>query len=85
MVAQLLNQFSFLLFIAIPLLLLLVYTFSRENGSRLLQIGSVSVLGLVVIGYFLLRPGTHQVSGPDIESLLAGGDRPVLLEVYSNY
>ncbi len=85
MIAQLFNQFSFLLFIAIPLLLLLVYTFSREKGSRLLQLGSVGLLGLVVVGYFLLRPGTRQAMGSEIETVLGGSERPVLLEVYSNY
>ena len=46
---------------------------------------SIVLLAIVVLGFFLIQPGSDSVEGSQAENLLATSEGPVLLEVYSDY
>lgn len=81
---QFVNQNSFLLFV-VPVILLLLFFLLRPPGSLLKQVLAILLLVAVVVGFFLARPGAHATSGDEATSLLRGGERPTLLEIYSPY
>ncbi|MGD2078038.1 MAG: hypothetical protein PVH18_06625 [Chloroflexota bacterium] len=81
---QFVNQNSFLLFI-IPTVLLILYFLLRPPGSLLKQVLAVALLAVVVASFFLARPGRHDASGDDAETLLLDDRRPTLVEIYSPY
>jgi len=82
--AQFFNHFSFLVFV-IPVVLLLLYLLLRGKRSRLKQMAAIVLLAIVVLGFFLIQPGSDSVEGSQAENLLATSEGPVLLEVYSDY
>jgi hypothetical protein len=78
------NQYSLLILVVLMALLGLAWLL-RGPGSRPRQIAAIALLGLLTIAVFLLRPGGDERSAQAAEALLSAGDRPVLLEFYSDY
>ena len=81
---ELLNQHSYLLVAAVVLALALVPVLGVRG--YLLRVGIVAaVVGLLVVGYIVLRTGTSSYATTDaVDSVLRGGT-PTLLEFYSDY
>lgn len=79
------NQYSFLLLIAIPAVLFMLFLLFVGEGSRLKQVLAVLVLAAVVGLFFLIQPGASSATGSEVEKALATTNRPTLLEIYSNY
>ena len=81
---ELLNQHSYLLVAAVVLALALVPVLGVRG--YLPRIGIVvAVVGLLVVGYMVLRTGTSSYATTDaVDSVLRGGT-PTLLEFYSDY
>ncbi|MGW8318108.1 MAG: hypothetical protein ACWGPS_02600 [Candidatus Promineifilaceae bacterium] len=82
--ARILNQFSFL-FLAIPVIVLALFLLVRGDGARWKQVLSILLFGLLVIGYLYLRPGSSASTASEARAALVAADKPVLLEVYSDY
>lgn len=82
---QIINQYSALMALILPLGLLVLAVVLRQRPylSRLSLIGGL--LALVVVGYFLLQTEKKRTAPNQVEALLAAPDRPVFLELYSNY
>jgi drug/metabolite transporter (DMT)-like permease len=85
------NQYSFVLFMALFALLLAVVLFWEER-SRRKQVVTMALFVTVVGAYLWLRPGASNVSAGEIDILMAAvtGDattleQPVLIDAYSNY
>jgi hypothetical protein len=81
--ARVLNQFSI-----VPVALFLIgvlFWLLKGQGSRVKQVISVLLLAVSISGYFFLRPGEHHLDGASADSLLRNPERPVLVEIYSNY
>ena len=83
--ARIFNQYSFLLLVVIPATLFILFLLFVGEGSRLKQVAAVLVLAAVVGLFFLIRPGASSASGSEVEKSLARSNRPILLEIYSNY
>jgi drug/metabolite transporter (DMT)-like permease len=88
---SLLNQFSFILFMALFALFLGVLLFWEER-SRRKQVITMALFVTVVGAYFWLRPGPSNVTSGEIDVLVAAvaGEQttlaqPVFIDVYSNY
>jgi drug/metabolite transporter (DMT)-like permease len=86
-----LNQFSFVLFMALFALLLVVVLFWEER-SRRKQVVTMVLFVIVVGAYFWLRPGASNVTASEIDVITAAvaGEgttlvQPVFIDAYSNY
>lgn len=82
---QLLNQYSAVMALILPLGLLVIAVVGRQRPlfSRLSLIGGL--LALIAVGYFLLQTESKGVSPNQVETLLAAPEQPVFLELYSDY
>jgi drug/metabolite transporter (DMT)-like permease len=88
---SILNQFSFILFMALFALFLAVLLLWEER-SRRKQLVTLALFAAVVGAYFWLRPGPSNVTAGEIEVLAAAVagdaralDQPVFIDAYSNY
>jgi drug/metabolite transporter (DMT)-like permease len=88
---SLLNQFSFILFMALFALFLAVLLFWEER-SRRKQVLTMALFVAVVGVYFWLRPGATNVTASEIADITAAvaGEpsslaQPVFIDAYSNY
>jgi drug/metabolite transporter (DMT)-like permease len=88
---SLLNQFSFILFMALFALFLAVLLFWEER-SRRKQVVTMALFVVVVGVYFWLRPGASNVTASEIDVLTAAVagestalEQPVFIDAYSNY
>lgn len=81
---QLLNQHSYLI-TALLVFLIAGGFLLRWRGGLPGALLTLALTGLLVGGYFLLRPGQSTIQdAAEFEAALASG-QPVLLELYSNY
>lgn len=83
--AQIVNQFSFVLFVAVPALIAALFFLLRGSGSRAKQVAAVALLALTVIGFLLLQPGRGGAGNAVAEGALFESGKPLLIEVYSNF
>ena len=82
---QIVNQYSAVMALILPLGLLVIAVVGRQRPllSRLSLIGGL--LALIVVGYFLLQTEAKGVSPNQVEALLAAPEQPVFMELYSDY
>ncbi len=82
---QLVNQYSIVMTLVLPLGLLVLAVLARQRPllSRLSLIGGL--LGLIVIGFFLLQTESRATTANDAAAILAAPEQPVFLELYSDY
>jgi hypothetical protein len=82
---QLVNQYSALMTLVLPLGLLVLAVVARQRPllSRLSLIGGL--LALIVVGYFILQTESKGTAANDVAALLAAPQQPVFLELYSDY
>jgi 4-amino-4-deoxy-L-arabinose transferase-like glycosyltransferase len=82
---QLVNQYSVLMTLVLPLGLLVLAVVMRQRPllSRLSLIGGL--LTLIVVGYFLLQTEAKGTAANDVAALLVAPQQPVFLELYSDY
>jgi positive regulator of sigma E activity len=82
---QIMNHYSAFIALIFPLGLLLLAVIMRQlrSVSRLLLLGGL--LAFIVVGYYLLQTDVKGTPPNQVEALLAARDRPVFLELYSDY
>ena len=84
-VMQIINQYSTFMTLILPLGLLVTAVVWRQRPllSRLSLIGGL--LALIGVGYFLLQTEAKGSAATEVETLLAAPDKPVFVELYSDY
>ncbi len=88
---QLVNQYSALFSLILPVGLLATAVVWRHHPLRSRIVGGFGLLLLVFIGYFLIQPEADAVAVNEVERLLTAADgrppdnRPLFLYLYSDY
>ena len=82
---QFVNQYSIVMTLVLPLGLLVLAVVARQRPllSRLSLIGGL--LGLIVVGFFLLQTESRGTAVNDVTAILAAPEQPIFLELYSDY
>ena len=82
--AQLINHYSFLIFV-LPVLALALFVLLRGEGSRWKQLLSVLLMLATAAIFFLFQPGERSLAAAEARLEFADSSRPILLEFYSDY
>lgn len=83
---NIINQFSYLLIGAGVLLGSFIYLRQQVRASwPFVVVTQLAVAALFVIGFFLLRPGSSNVSDFDLAQSAIENGNPTFIEFYSNY
>ena len=83
---QLINQYSAVWALILPLGLLVTAVRLRRQPVISRLIGGAGLVLLVYIGYFLIQPEANPVPVNEVEAMLAApSGRPIFLELYSDY
>ena len=82
---QIVNQYSAFMALIVPLGLLTLAVVWRQRPllSRLSLVGGL--LALIGVGYFLLQTEAQGTAVNDVETVLTAPEKPVFLELYSDY
>ncbi|MFQ5419611.1 MAG: hypothetical protein ACE5EY_04535 [Anaerolineae bacterium] len=83
---QLVNQYSAVFSLILPLGLLATAVLRRQNTRFSRIVGGIGLLLLIFLGFPLIQSETNAVPATEVEAMLAARDgRPLFLELYSNY